>query len=146
MGETTVMFFISYASDDRSRVRPVWERLQKDFPGVKFWFDDEDLLPGANWNLEIQKAKDKAKGMILFLSQKSVAKEGYVQREFKWALARMDEMPDGHSFLFPVKLDPCDIPYSMREWQSSDLFDGDVGYDKLKKALNFRLEQVAGRA
>jgi hypothetical protein len=142
MSATTEMFFISYASNDRARVKPIWKRLQQDFPGVQFWFDDNELLPGQTWDLEIQKAKDKANGMILFLSDTSVNKEGYVQREFKWAVRRMDEMPDGHSFLFPVKLEPCEIPYTMRQWQACDLFGDDEGYQKLKKALLARLDYL----
>lgn len=144
MSETGPMFFISYASNDRPRVEPFWKRLQQDFPGVKFWFDQEELLPGQAWDLEIQKAKDKANGMILFLSKTSLEKEGYVQREFKWAVRRMDEMPEGHTFLFPVRLERCDLPFQMRQWQACDLFEGD-GYPKLKKALLARLEQVRGR-
>jgi len=142
MSATTEMFFISYASNDRARVKPIWKRLQQDFPGVQFWFDDNELLPGQTWDLEIQKAKDRANGMILFLSDTSVNKEGYVQREFKWAIRRMDEMPDGHSYLFPVKLEPCEIPYTMRQWQACDLFGDDEGYQKLKKALLARLDYL----
>ena len=118
MSETAEMFFISYASNDRLRVEPVWRRLQQDFPGVKFWFDVQELLPGQDWDLEIQKARDRSNGMILFLSNTSLNKEGYVQREFKWAMRRMEEMPEGHSFLFPVRLEPCEMPYQMRQWKA----------------------------
>ena len=144
MSATVGMFFISYASEDRSRVKPVWQRLQqdKDFQGVQFWFDEQELLPGQAWDLEIQKAKDRAIGMVLFLSNTSLEKEGYVQREFKWAVQRMDEMPEGHTFLFPVRLERCGLPYQMRQWQACDLFEED-GYAKLKKALLARLAQVS---
>ncbi len=144
MNQAHEMFFISYASGDRSRVKPVWQRLKQDFPGVQFWFDEQELLPGQTWDLEIQKAKDRAQGMILFLSNTSVNKEGYVQREFKWAMRRMEEMPEEHSFLFPVKLEPCEMPYQMRQWQACDLFE-ENGYPKLKMALLARLEQVRGQ-
>src|SRR5512133_3771163 len=141
MTETPEMFFISYASEDRSHVKPVWKRLQADFPDVKFWLDEQELLPGLNWDLEIQKAKDNAAGMILFLSSTSVNKEGYIQREFKWAMRRMEELPEGHSFLFPVRLEQCEIPYQMKQWQACDLFDAE-GYPRLKMALLARLEQI----
>lgn len=143
MSETAKMFFLSYASDDRPRVEPVWMRLVRDFPGVKFWLDVRELLPGQDWDLEIQKAKDQAIGMILFLSKTSLQKESYVQREFKWAVRRMEEMPEGHTFLFPVRLERCELPYQMKQWQACDLY-ADDGYLKLKKALLARLKQADG--
>jgi hypothetical protein len=144
--DQTPVFFISYASEDRPRVRPVKARLQSDFPGAKFWFDQDELLPGDNWDLKIRKAKDHAKGVIPFLSASSVAKEGYIQKEFKWFTDRAKEMPDGHSFLFPVRLEECEIPYQMMEWQACDLFDGEEAYQRLKLALTARLEQLGVRA
>ena len=142
MAETAEMFFISYASQDEARVRPLWERLQQDFPGVKFWFDKKDIPAGAEWDFEIRKAIRDCKGMILMLSSASVEKEGYVQKEFRWAVDRADEMPEGHHFLFWAKLDVCSTPSRLSRWQGCDLLDGGSGYDRLKEGIRLRLEQL----
>ena len=50
------------------------------------WLDEEKLLPGQDWNLEIEKAVETADAVIVSISSKSVSREGCVQRELRHAL------------------------------------------------------------
>lgn len=75
--------------------------------------------------------------MIVALSQRSINKVGYLQRELKYALDAADEHLDGTIFLIPARLEPCSVPDRLRRWQWVDLFAKN-GYDKLLLALRER--------
>jgi hypothetical protein len=46
--------FLSHASGDKAIVREIYQRLLLD--GFAPWLDDENLIPGQDWNREIRKA------------------------------------------------------------------------------------------
>jgi len=131
--------FLCHASDDKAEVRDLYNLLAKQ--GADPWLDVEKLLPGQDWNLEINKALDDADVILLCLSKKSVDKEGYVQREIRIALDRALEMPEGRIFLIPARLEECELPYKIKNYQWVDLFTTD-GMGKLMKSLNLRATQV----
>jgi hypothetical protein len=131
--------FLCHASDDKAEVKDLYQLLVKH--GADPWLDAEKLLPGQDWNLEINKALDDSNVILLCLSKKSVDKEGYVQREIRIALDRALEMPEGRIFLIPARLEECDLPYKVRTYQWVDLFTSD-GMGKLLKSLNLRASQV----
>ncbi len=131
--------FLCHSSDDKPAVRKLYNLLIKH--GADPWLDAEKLLPGQDWNLEINKALDDSDVILLCLSKKSVSKEGYVQREIRIALDRALEMPEGRIFLIPARLEECDLPYKIRTYQWVDLFTAD-GMNKLIKSLNLRASQV----
>jgi len=47
--------FLCHASEDKAQVREVYHRLHA-IDGFEPWLDEEDLLPGENSALEIQRA------------------------------------------------------------------------------------------
>ena len=79
-----LIVFLSHASEDKPAVRLLAKRLKDD--GFDPWLDEERLLPGQNWELEIEQALRKSQVILLCFSEKSVGKEGFVQREFKRAM------------------------------------------------------------
>jgi hypothetical protein len=135
--------FLCHSSSDKAEVKKLYDFLRKN--GTEPWLDSEDLLPGQNWNMEIMKALDSSDVILLCLSKKSVDKEGYVQKEIRLALDRALEMPDGRIFLIPVKLEKCEVPFSLKEYQWVELFE-DGGMEKLVKGLNARATQVKARS
>ena len=131
--------FLCHASDDKAGVKNLYNLLVQ--RGCDPWLDSERLLPGQDWNLEINKALDDSDVILLCLSKKSVDKEGYVQKEIRIALDRALEMPEGRIFLIPARLEECELPYRIRTYQWVDLFTAD-GMVKLMKSLNLRASQV----
>jgi DNA-binding NarL/FixJ family response regulator len=64
--------FISYAKEDFPKAYAIYEILrQKEFSP---WIDSENLLPGQDWQLEIEKAVEKCNFFIACLSNISVSK------------------------------------------------------------------------
>lgn len=139
MASHPLKVFISYSSGDRPQVEALYKFLLAQ--GADPWFDQEKLLPGQDWNLEIHKGLDEADVILLCLSKKSVSKEGYIQKEMRLALDMALEMPEGRIFLIPARLEECDLPYKLKSYQWVDLFNQN-GMDKLIKSLNLRAKQV----
>ena len=79
--------------------------------------------------------------VIVCLSKISVVKEGYVQKEIKYAREIQKEKPDGTIFLIPLRLEECEIPFSLQDVQWGEYFESD-GFEKLVKALNQRATQL----
>ena len=127
--------FLCHASEDKANVREVCQLLKTD--GFSPWLDEEDLLPGQQWSEEIPKAVRNANAVIVFVSQRAVTKEGYFQKEIKFALDLADEKPQGTIFLIPAKLEECTVPDRLSHLQWVDLFRTD-GYRRLKTALETR--------
>jgi len=100
--------FLSYASEDKERVREHRDWLRS--AGVQVWWDDECLLPGQDWDVEIRKALEAASIVILFLSKTSVGKRGYFQREQKLAIRKREESLISDISLIPVLLDSVVLP------------------------------------
>src|SRR5215472_16600491 len=81
-----------HASDDKAAVRGLYQKLRSH--GVDPWLDEEDLLPGQVWGMEIPKAVRSSAVIIVCLSRSTISKSGYVQKEIKVALDAADEQPD----------------------------------------------------
>src|SRR5262249_17409155 len=100
--------FLAHASEDKDAVRQLYTSLKSH--GFRPWLDEIDLILGQNWQLEIPKAIQSSNIFIACLSKRSVAKEGYVQKELRMALNAYAQKPPGSIYLIPVKLDDCDVP------------------------------------
>ena len=124
--------FISYASEDRNRVDEIYNRLKR--RGFIPWMDKKSLLPGQNWEDEITKEIKRSDFFIACLSKNSISKRGFIQKEIKYALDVLGEIPPGRIFFVPVRLEPCDVPDYLNFLHWIDL-DNNDSYEKLYKAL-----------
>ena len=75
--------------------------------------------------------------VIICLSQKSVSREGFLQREIREALNVAEEKPEGTIFIIPVRLEEVDVPKRLSQWQWANLFQVS-GYQRLVRALEVR--------
>jgi len=127
--------FVCHSSGDKQPVRDLYNKLTTD--GFIPWLDEENLLPGQDWDAEISKAVRGSHVVIVCLSKASTTKAGYVQKEIKVALDVADEQPDGTIFIIPLRLEECTVPDRLKKWQWVDLFDP-KGYQRLAIALKTR--------
>lgn len=137
--------FLCHASDDKNFVKTLYDRLIGD--GVDVWLDDKNLLPGQKWQQEIPKAVKDADVVIVCISNNSVTKEGYFQKEIKFALDIANEKPENTIYLIPAKLDDCEMPDQLLGWQWVDLSVdratiAATGYSKLLRSLTIRAENI----
>ena len=110
--------------------------------GFTPWLDEEDILPGQDWESEIRRAVRASHVVVVCLSESSLTKEGYVQKEIRLALDEAERKPPDTIFLIPARLEPCEVPDRLKGWQWVDLFDAH-GYQRLVTALRKRKAQLA---
>jgi len=113
--------FLCHASQDKPVVRELYQKLAAE-GWIDPWLDEEKLLPGQDWDMEIEKAVEAVDAVLVCLSNNSVTKEGYVQRELKFALDIALEKPEGTIFIVPLRLDDVQPPRRLRSWQYVDFF------------------------
>lgn len=128
--------FICHSSSDKPAVRELFSRLAT-VPYVSPWLDENNLLPGQDWNLEITRAVKAADCVVVCLSRGAINREGYVQREIGFALDAAQEKPEGTIFLIPVRLEVCEPPDRLARWHYVDLYD-ETGFEKLLLSLQYR--------
>src|SRR3972149_1061644 len=92
--------FLCHSKDDKPKVRELYLRLVAD--GFDAWLDEEKLAPGQDWDLEIRRAVRETDVVVVCLSNGSVTKAGYVQKEIRFALDVANEQPEDAIFIIPV--------------------------------------------
>lgn len=132
--------FLCHSSGDKPAVRELYRRLRAD--GFDPWLDEVNLLPGQDWREAVPQAVHQSDVVVVCLSRASVSKEGYLQKEIKYALDVADEKPEGTIFLIPLKLEECDLPRRLSRWQCASIFEPD-GYQRLLLALGERARAIA---
>ncbi len=135
--------FLCHSSNDKPAVRELYQKLRAE-PWIQPWLDEEELYPGQDWNLEIQKAIKETDAIIVCISKSTTTKEGYVQKEIKKALDFSDEKPEGAVFIIPVRLEECKPPERLLKWHYADYFEGqrERGIQRLHISLRKRAESL----
>lgn len=124
--------FLCHADEDKIVVRKIAHRLLSD--GYMIWFDEIHLIAGANWKREIEMAIERCDYIIIFMSQNSFSKTGYVQREIRFALEQQELRPLGKRFIIPILLDNVSPPLELSNIQWLKVSQDDW-YKKLCIAL-----------
>lgn len=133
--------FLCHASEDKPIVRKLYKKLLTE-QWIDPWLDEEKLLPGHNFDLEINKAMREADVIIICLSSVSVTKEGYLNKEIRRALDIAEEKLEGKIYIIPLRLDNCNPSFEqLKKLQWLNYFENN-GYEKLKKSLVQRFEDL----
>ncbi len=136
--------FLCHSSQDKPIVRELYQRLNAE-GWIDPWLDEEKLIPGQDWDLEIEKAVEASDIVIMCLSKSSVTKEGYIQRELKFAMDIALEKPEGSIFVIPLRLDDCQVPRRLRSLQYIDYFPvnkKDLAYQRLLASFELRINTL----
>jgi hypothetical protein len=127
--------FISYAREDRNVAVLIHAELTA--VGAEPWLDAVNLIAGEDWELAVERALRTATHVIVLISERSVNKRGYVQKELRQALSLLEEYPPGAVFIIPVRLDDLQPQHPMlQRLQWVDLFiDYGAGFRQLIAAM-----------
>jgi hypothetical protein len=138
--------FLCHSSNDKPAVRELYQKLSAE-PWIRPWLDEEELYPGQDWNMEIEKAIETTDVILVCLSNNSITKEGYVQKEIKTALDYSDYKPEGAVFIIPIRLEDCKPPNRLSKWQYADYFEGqrERALGRLLVSLKRRADSLGGR-
>lgn len=132
--------FLCHSSGDKPQARLLCKFLTT--LGADPWLDEEKLLPGQSWEIEIKKAVRASDAIIVCISKNSTTKVGFIQKELRQALDVADEQPDDAVFLIPARLEDCAIPERLSGRQWVNLFE-ERGNDLLARALQARATQLS---
>ena len=113
--------FLAHAKEDKSSVIELHTRLKA--AGYQPWLDQVDLIPGQNWRSIIPKVIRASNVFVACLSQKSIGKGGFVQKELKLALNHFSEQPPDTIYFIPIRLEECEIPDLRQEDYGVNLRD-----------------------
>jgi Leucine-rich repeat (LRR) protein len=108
--------FLSYARQDQHHVEQIRQFLLD--AGHQVWMDVYNVVGGENWERAIRKAIGECTIFAAVISRNSVNRRGMVQKELKIALDEMDGMMPNDIFVIPVRLDDCEIPERLSQFQS----------------------------
>lgn len=130
--------FLSYAREDFERVLELYDRLHA--TGFKPWIDKRDILPGEKWEHSIWKAVRRSDFFLICLSANSVSKRGFLQKEVREALNIWKEKLDDDIYLIPVRLDECEIPAALSEFEWVNMYE-EQGWYRLIEAISVGVER-----
>jgi uncharacterized membrane protein len=115
------IIFLSYASDDRSRIGPLVDGLTRALThlNVRVWWDHQDISVGKRWDVVLEEALDSAKCVVVVWSVRSTRSQ-WVSNEASEGMRR--------GVLLPVLIDNVPIPLGFRHLQAANLvgWSGDV--------------------
>lgn len=107
--------FICHSSTDDEFVNALAAALLEQGP-ITCWVDHHSIDPGQDWDVTIEKALEKADALIVVLSKESV--------ESTNARAEWSYYLDKRKPIFPIRVEPCEVPYRLRVFQTLDFQHG----------------------
>jgi len=113
--------FLCHASQDKPIVRALYDALKAE-GWIDPWLDEKKLLPGQDWDLENEKAVEKSDAVIVCLSNSSVTKEGYIQKELRFILDIALTKLEDQIFVIPLRFEDCQPPRRLRAFHYVDYF------------------------
>lgn len=129
--------FLSYSPAESNEVRSLYQRFTND--GVDPWLDTEKVLPGQEWQHEIEKAVQASDVVLIFFSKQ--VQMGLREAEIRIALEEAKKHPKGEIFIIPVRLEESQPPDFLDRYQVVDLFKPD-GYQTLLNSLRQRAREL----
>lgn len=138
--KSQIRIFICYAKEDIKQAQQICMGLKNE--GYDPWMDEEKLVGGQDWELEITRAIEESNFFLACLSSHSITKEGYVQKELKKGLDILDRQPEGRIYLIPVRLEDCKVPMKLSGYHWVNFFRDD-GMERLLNAIETGCEQRA---
>ena len=130
--------FVCYAREDEEFAKELSEQLGT--AGFRCLIDKEFLHAGVHWQQRIKEAITSTEVQVICLSTRSLAKEGYVQRELRLVEKRLEAMAVDSQFVIPIRLDDCTPPDWLAGFHREDFFSSSAeehrtGFVRLARAL-----------
>jgi hypothetical protein len=126
---------------DTPSVQEIYNQLTQ--RSYKVWFDQNILIAGQEWDIEIKKAISASRIFLPIISSKGIAKRGYFQKELRRSLSVAEEIPEGTIYIIPVLLyldEECaeSLPEVLQKYHWL-IWQGISAGGQLERALDFAL-------
>jgi hypothetical protein len=100
--------FLCHASEDKPIVRDIYQKLRTH--NIDPWFDEQNLLPGEQWEQTIPDVIRTHDIVLICLSRAFLMKERYGHYEIQVVLEAAKTKPANTIFHIPLRLDDCEVP------------------------------------
>jgi|GEM_PF-1131396 len=122
-----MLIFISHSSKDDEEISRLAADLRS--KGLQTWVDHENLMPGSDWEEELNQALIRADKMIFFVTKNSIASKE-VKAEWNYFLKLRKE-------IYPIIAeDGLETPFRLNVFQAFNLRkEGEIDYNRLLAAL-----------
>jgi Leucine-rich repeat (LRR) protein len=137
-----LLIFLCHASQDKPVVYDLYTALEA-HNWIDPWLDKNKILPGQDWEIVIEEAVENSDVVIIYISNQSISKEGFVQREIRYAYDMALEKPEEKIFLIPLRFEDCDVPRKLKPKQWVDYFgtQKQASFSNLMNASELRYNQ-----
>jgi len=130
--------FIIHSHKDKKEAREVTNLLRD--MGYNPWLDEEEIVPGQNWNKAIRQAIENSSVALFLASVNTNEKESSVFQEIKAAREVLRAHDEAHSPIIPVFLsEEAKLPKELAEIHAVKLFETD-GKSQLDRGLKYLLQ------
>jgi hypothetical protein len=133
------MIFLSYAREDSERAEKIYSMINR--PDRSVFYDKESLLPGMDWKEEIEKKLEACKLFLILYSRHTEEKEGFIQKEIRYALERSEMMPEGRIFIMPIRFDEATVPRKIARYQWLDV-KNDFDFFSIENYVNIAWQHI----
>lgn len=101
--------FLSYLGEDVDAIVELREALKKE--GLQVWWDKLHIPNGTAWRPKVRDAVLKANAVVSCWSHSVDERDRTVAKfEVETAVPKHQDMLNGNAFIFPVRLEECEIP------------------------------------
>ena len=126
------MIVLSYAPEDIIRVERFYRAFHE--AGLEPWMDSMDRPPGALWERALSVAVRRCDLLIIFLSERSVDKNGLLRKELIQALCDWEKKEADDVYVVLARLEVCKVPEQLEKFQKFEALD-DLKTPRLVKLL-----------
>jgi len=132
------VIFLAHASEDKPYVRKLYKTLKEN--GLEPWLDEENLMPGVRWDDKIKEAIKNSRFFMACLSNHSVSKNGYIQKELRMALNELEQKASDVIYFIPALIEDVSLPdinvgtINLRDYQAAKIFN-EEGLNRLIEHL-----------
>jgi hypothetical protein len=117
---TIKKIFLNYVKEDLHIIKYIYKILSQN--GFSPWMDVKNILPGQKWELCIERAIKQSNFFLACISKHSFKKRGHIQKEIRIALDICKKKLDSDIYIIPVRLEKCEIPDKLKEFQWIDFY------------------------
>lgn len=127
--------FIIHSHKDKDTARDITAMLRD--MGYNPWLDEEEIVPGQNWNKAIRQAIENSSVALFLASPNTNEKESSVFSEVKAAREVLRAHDEAHSPIIPVLLsEEAELPKELAEIHAVKFYESD-GKNQLDKGLKY---------
>ncbi len=137
-----------YLPDDKTKVSELEKRLRaEDF--IQLW-TQEDFLPGRDKSIVFAEALADSHLILVCFSEAYHKQENQQNEESKdfhklynQIPNKMQELGEGREFVIPVRLEKCDLPFSVASKVIVNYYQNQAqNYERLRKALKYKADEL----